>query len=313
MSTVSSVQLSIVSTIYNSESTIEQFVERSEKIARSLVADLFEIILVEDGSSDESLTRALSIQKVHDKIIIVQLSRNYGQHAALLAGLRIANGASVACIDGDCDEDPEWIAKFWKAQNETGADLVIGSLQKIKSSKSYRAGRIAFLKLLDLKVLSNSNETTARLMTRQVANALARNKESKFYFGGSMVELGFHRIYVPVEKNQSVTTRYTFIKRVRQVTTAITSFSTVPLKMLFLWGVIVSIAASTAAVVGLALYLTGVISTGQGWFSLFIITTFFGGNVLLGLGIIGQYVATVVIESKRRPQYHIRRIHRHKQ
>lgn len=308
-----SVQLSIVSTIYNSESTIEQFVERSEKIARSLVADLFEIILVDDGSSDGSLTRALSAQKVHDKIIIVQLSRNYGQHVALLAGLRIAKGASVACIDGDCDEDPEWISKFWKAQNETGADLVIGSQQKIRSSKFYRAGRIAFLKLLDLRELSNSNETTARLMTRQVANALMRNKESKFYFGGSMVELGFHRIYVPVEKNKSVPTRYTPIERVRQAMTAITSFSTVPLKILFLWGVIVSIAATSAAVAGFAFYLSGVLTTGQGWYSLLIITTFFGGNVLIGLGIIGQYMATIVIESKRRPQYHIRRIHRHKQ
>ena len=310
---MTSIQLSIVSTIYNSESTIEQFVERSEKIARSLVADQFEIILVDDGSSDGSLTRALSTQKVHDKIIIVQLSRNYGQHAALLAGLRIAKGASVACIDGDCDEDPEWIGKFWKAQNETGADLVIGSQQKIKSSMFYRASRIVFFNLLGLRGLSNSNETTARLMTRQVANALVRNKESKFYFGGSMVELGFHRIYVPVGKNKSVPTRYTFIKRVRQAITAITSFSTAPLKMLFLWGGIVSIAASTAAVVGLALYLTGAIENGQGWFSLFTITTFFGGNILLGLGLIGQYIATAVIESKRRPQYHIRRIHRHKQ
>jgi putative glycosyltransferase len=229
---VASVRLSIVSTIYNSETAIEQFIERSEKVAKALVADSFEIILVDDGSSDASLNRALSAQKLHDQIIIVQLSRNYGQHLALLAGLRLAKGDSVVCIDGDCDEDPEWITEFWKVQNETGADVVVGSQQKVHASKFYRTSRIAFLKLLGLKDLSNANETTARLMTRQVATALAQSKESKFYFGGVMAELGFQRVYVPVEKTKSFPTRYTPILLIQQVLSAITSFSTVPLRVL---------------------------------------------------------------------------------
>lgn len=302
-------ELSIVATVFNAEASLSDFVERCWGIANELTSEGFEIVLVDDHSSDDSLSVALAARERLAGVAVVELARNYGQHLALLAGVRCARGKLVFCMDGDGEEDPNWIAGFLEAHESTGADLVIGSNNLEKKSFLYRRARSLFIRVLGLRDLKSHNETTARLMTRQVADALTQHTEVSFYFGGIMHDVGFKRKHISVSKPESHPTRYTFKRRVRQVSSAITSFSTVPLRLLLLWGLLVSTVALTGFAAILTLTLVGKLESGGGWTSILLTVTFFGGNILCGLGLLGEYVSTVVRESKRRPQYHVRRFH----
>lgn len=302
--------LTIVATVYNSELAIKDFVGQCRQVASLLAVTSFEIILVDDNSTDGSLGAALAEREHCAEIVVVELARNYGQHLALLAGLRFARGEFVVCMDGDGDEEPGWIAEFWKVQKSTGADIVIGSGIDERRSLTYRVLRALFLKILGVRDLGSKNETTARLMTSQVVDALTQYVESVFYFGGVMQELGFQRAYVPVRKVKSHPTRYKLLQQFRQVRSAITSFSVVPLRLLLLWGLLVSFAAAVFIAMLLAFALLGIVPNGVGWISIMLTLIFFGGNSLIALGLIGEYLSTVVNETKRRPQYHVRTVHR---
>jgi len=301
--------LSIVATIFNAEASLTNFVERCWSVANKLTPEDFEIVLVDDHSSDDSLSVALAARERLARIAVVELARNYGQHLALLAGVRSARGKLVFCMDGDGEEDPNWIASFLEAHESTGADLVIGTNSFKRKSFFYRRARLIFVRILSLHNLRAQNETTARLMTRQVADALTQLTEVNFYFGGVMHDLGFKRKYVSVGKPDFHPTQYTFRQRMRQALSAITSFSTVPLRLFLIWGLLISTAALTGAIALLTLVVLGVLQSGGGWISVLLAVIFFGGNILFGLGLLGEYFSTIVRESKRRPQYHVRTFH----
>lgn len=302
--------ISIVATVYNSELAIKDFVGRCRTLLTQIAATSFEIILVDDNSTDGSLQAALAEQKHCPEIVVVELARNYGQHLALLAGLRLATGQLVVCMDGDGDEDPAWIADFLAVQKSTGADIVIGSVQNRRRSLTYRFCRTVFLKTLGIPNLGLRNETTARLMSSQVVDAITKYVESVFYFGGVMQELGFQRAYVPVLKVDSHPTRYKLPQQFRQARSAITSFSKVPLRLLSLWGLLMSVAAAIGITIAFAFALLGRAPNEVGLISIVLTIVFVGGNSLLAIGLMGEYLLSVIKETKRRPQYHIRDIHR---
>jgi len=279
-------------------------------VAEALVASEFELILVDDCSTDGTLEAAIAESQEHSEVVVVELARNYGQHLAILAGLRLANGEMLVCIDGDCDEDPRWIEEFWQVQKITEADIVIGVNQTPQKSLVYQQLRFLFLLILGLRDLRLRPETTARLMTRQVASAVVQHAESSFYFGGVMNKIGFKRAYIPVAKGARDKTRYSLRLLIRRALEGVTSFSTRPLRVFFLWGLLITILSALAALTVISLALTGRIPAGAGWISVLLTVTFFGGNVLLGIGIIGEYLLRVVSEVRRRPQYFVRGIHR---
>ena len=302
--------ITVVATIYNSELAIKDFVSGCRRVLTLIAASKFEIILVDDNSTDGSLQAALAEREHCPEIVVVELARNYGQHLALLAGLRFATGELVVCMDGDGDEDPEWIADFLTARKSTGADIVIGSVDNSRRSLTYRICRTVFLKILGDSNLSSRNETTARLMTSRVVDAMTQYLESEFYFGGVMQELGFKRAYVPVWRVESHPTRYKLPQLFRQARSAITSFSVLPLRLLFLWGLLISFAAAIGITIVLAFTLLTRVPDQVEWISVLLAIAFFGGNCIFALGLIGEYLSTVLTETKRRPQYHIRDVHR---
>jgi putative glycosyltransferase len=304
------IKLSIVAPIFNSRSTIREFVERCRVVAEALVANEFELILVDDCSTDGTLETAIAQSQEHSEVVVIELARNYGQHLAILSGLRLAKGEMLVCIDGDCDEDPRWIEEFWHVQKITEADIVIGVNHKPQKSLVYQQFRFLFLLLLGLRDLRLRPETTARLMTRQVASAVVQHAESRFYFGGVMNELGFKRAYVPVAKGAAHKSRYNLRLLIHQMLDAVTSFSARPLRIFFLWGLLITILSALAALTIISLALIGRIPAGAGWISVLVTVTFFWGNTILSIGIIGEYLLGVVSEVKRRPQYFVRRIHR---
>lgn len=119
-------KLSIVTTLYQSAAYIDEFHRRASEQAKILAGDDYEIVMVNDGSPDDSLQRAVELHRVDPHVVVVDLSRNFGHHKAFMTGLAYSRGAKVFLIDSDLEEQPEWLAEFGDKLQKTGADSVYG-------------------------------------------------------------------------------------------------------------------------------------------------------------------------------------------
>ena len=126
--------ISVVTTLYNSSAYVEEFCDRIRKTIAKCHCD-YEIILVNDGSSDDSLNKALKVHKKDARVKVINLSRNFGQHNALLAGLEMARGDYIVTIDIDLEEKPELVEEFLLKMKETGADVVYGVRKNVKNQQ----------------------------------------------------------------------------------------------------------------------------------------------------------------------------------
>lgn len=310
--TVSSspVSLSIVAPIYNCAPFLEDFVSACKAVASGLVGHNFEIVLVDDGSTDASVEIIRRIQVSYPEIVLVELSRNFGQHMALLAGLRHAVGADVACLDGDGDEDPAWIAQLWERREKEGTDLAIAVSERSSRSFLYQSLRSLFGFLLGNSSSTKRHELTARLMKRPVVDGVSQFVEQGFYFGGAMDSIGFSRTYVIFEKGNRKTSGYHLFSRIRLAILAVTAHSVLPLRVLSLWGLFLSVLSALVVITLIINGMTGTWPAGIGWISILVVVTFVGGNSLFALGVLGEYLAVATNEAKRRPQYHVRAVTR---
>ena len=229
-------KLSIVSTLYRSSSYIAEFCSRAGAIAKATVGDDYEIILVNDGSPDDSLAKAVAVREQDDRVVIVDLSRNFGHHKAILAGLHQSQGDFVYLLDVDLEDQPEWLAMFWQELNEptSSPDVVYGT-QASRTGGAFSAfGGWAFYKAFNRlsEIQVPENPTTARLMRRAYVDAVCQLKEANVYMEGTFAWTGFRQLGIPVEivHDQSSST-YTLRKRLQLLVTSITSFSSAPLKL----------------------------------------------------------------------------------
>jgi putative glycosyltransferase len=284
------------------------FHERTAAVAREMGAEL-ELIYVNDGSPDNGLEVARRLAAYHPEIVVIDLSRNFGQARALWAGIQHATGDLVAMFDGDMEEDPGWLKQFHDTMVSSRCDVVYGIQIATKGNPAYRAGRRFFYRALNILAADEfpRNSTTARLMTRRYVDALLQFGESEFALFSLMHLVGFAQIGVKVEKVSSSPTTYTFGKLVWLFVNAVTSFSTAPLLFIFICGVSLSIGAGL-----FVLYLLITLKTGvPGWLSVMAAITFFSGIIVLFLGVIAIYIGTIFLEVKRRPVTIVREIVRH--
>jgi putative glycosyltransferase len=304
-----SVQLSIVSTLYNSAATIRDFVHRSAAAARALT-DSFEIVLVDDGSPDDSLAIALELLSEEPRLRIVELSRNFGHHRALMTGLMHARGERCFLIDSDLEEAPELVAEFWETLGRTGMDVVYGYqverggdfVRRVFGSLAWSA----FDALVPYRI--PRNHVTARLMTRPYVDALLLHKEQQTVIGGLWVITGFRQQGIPVTRISRQDATYRFAHRWRSLIESITSFSELPLVGIFYLGMGVSLVSALAAVVLIALRIMGRVGL-SGWASVMVSVWFLGGVLIFCVGIIGVYVSRIFIETKQRPYTIVRSVH----
>jgi putative glycosyltransferase len=301
--------LSIVTTLYKSAPFIGRFYRRMTEVASSITGD-FEIVIVDDGSPDDSLEIALRIAASDARVTVVELSRNFGHHRAMMTGLEVALGDFVFLIDSDLEEDPEWLTIFWKQLRDTAADVVYGYQTARKGSALERLG--GALHWWIIRKLSNypipENLVTARLMTRQYVRSLVQHKEQKTAIGGLWAITGYKQIGCSVVKGSRGATTYSLASRLAMGFEGITSFSEKPLLLVFTLG----IAIFALAVVG-AIYLTVRRLTGEllsGWASVMVSLWMLGGLSIASIGILGLYIARIFIETKHRPYSIIRAVHR---
>jgi putative glycosyltransferase len=303
-------KLSIVSTLYKSSPYIERFCARCTKVAEELTSD-YEIILVNDGSPDDSLAIARKIQATNPHIVIVDLSRNFGHHKAAMTGLMHTKGEQVFLIDSDLEEDPEFLIPFAERLAQGDADVVYGVQDRRKGKWLERWGGAIyywlFNKLCDLKIPPNL--ITARLMTRRYVDALLQHREHELCISGLWVHTGFVQIPLTVRKHSRDTTSYTFHHRVALFVNAITSFTGKPLSMIFYVGVLMLVSSCSYA-----LYLTITKLFFEqfidGWTSLMVSVWFFSGLIIFFQGIIAIYLSKIHIETKARPYTIVRDVYR---
>ena len=301
--------LSIVSTLYKSASSVRQFHARVSEAARQITSD-YEIILVNDGSPDDSLQIALSLQKTDPHLSVIDLSRNFGHHRAMMTGLAHAHGQRIFLLDSDLEEDPALLMAFATEFDRTGADVVFGVQRKRQDSLVDRLLSSAFYKLFNL--LSRDplphHLVTMRLMSRRYVNALLRHRERELLIAGLWVITGFQQVALPIDKLDTGATTYTWRRKFAHLVDAVTSFSNRPLVLIFYLGLAISLLAMSAAVyMVLRRMFFGVLL--EGWPSLIVSIWLLGGLTLLCLGVIGIYLAKVFSESKRRPYSIIREFH----
>jgi putative glycosyltransferase len=303
-------KLSIVTTLYCSEAYIEEFHRRATSTAESLVGDDYEIIYVNDGSPDGSLNTAISLSESDLHVIVVDLSRNFGHHKAMMTGLAHSRGDKVFLIDSDLEENPEWLLGFSRQMEEDGCDVVYGVQKQRKGGWFERLSGLWFyiifrwLTRLDLP----SNIIVARLMSRRYVNALIKHEEREVFMAGLWLITGFDQHPQTVSKRQSSQTTYTFRKKISMLVNSVTSFSNVPLVGIFLLGCFV-LFFSIVYTVYLLIHWLLLATPPSGWTTLITSIWLLGGLTIACIGIIGIYLSKIFLETKRRPYAIVRQIY----
>lgn len=303
--------LSIVTTLYNSAGTIEAFYLRATRAAAAITEN-FEIVIVDDGSPDNSLALALDLAATDPRVKVVELSRNFGHHKALMTGLMHAAGELCFLIDSDLEEDPGLLAEFWERLHATGADVVYG-YQVERAGDRFRkwSGELAYV-VLDLLIPYKipRNHITVRLMRGAYVDALLLHKEQQTVIGGLWVITGFRQVGMPVDKLHRGETTYSFRRRWSLMLDSITSFSELPLVAIFYLGIAISALSLVVGVVLVILRLVRGVGL-AGWVSVMLSVWFLGGLAIFCIGLIGIYVSKIFIETKARPYTIVRKIHRY--
>ncbi|OQW49423.1 MAG: hypothetical protein A4S15_01365 [Candidatus Raskinella chloraquaticus] len=304
--------LSVVSTLYRSESFLEEFVARVSENAR-LVAEDYEIILVNDGSPDGSLSFALSLARRDPHLVIIDLSRNFGHHAAILAGLAATSGERVFYLDSDLEESPELLPLFWEEMNREALDVVYGRHPQTEGTQFRKVTSNAFWFIFN--ALSDTpverNLCHVRLMSRDYVNVLNNMPERSLFLGGLYAWPGFRQKAMSIERKlRRAQSTYDTWKRIGLMTRSIIAFSTRPLEALFLVGALMAALSFVAAGAMIALRIFSSETVMSGFTALIVSIWFLSGVLLAGMGVLGLYIAHIYVEVKARPRVIVRAVHR---
>ena len=301
-------KLSIVSTLYYSQDYLDEFCERCVKIALTISPDI-EIILVNDGSPDSSLSKAISLQQRYSQITIVDLSRNFGHHKAIMTGLNYAKGDYIFLIDCDLEEAPELLDGYWKALQEPGLDMIFG-IQKFRKGGWFEriSGRLFywFFSLIT-SFQYPANSLTARLMTRRYVQSVLQFKEKELDIWGVFVLAGYNQKAMEVMKTSKGSTTYTLRKKIRIAIEMITTLSHRPLYLTFFFGIIFMVLSFIS--IGVVIYQKYVYNSTEGWASIIALIWFVSGVILFILGIFGIYLSKMFLEIKSRPLTVVREVY----
>jgi glycosyltransferase involved in cell wall biosynthesis len=296
--------LSVVIPVYNESSLIDELVKRV-KINVQLITEDFEIIIVDDGSQDNTWNSIGNEAKTENRITGIKFSRNFGHHYAITAGLHNSTGEWVVVMDGDLQDRPEVIPDLYKKAQE-GFDVVFVSRQNRPEKFYYRiAQKIFYWILRSLSGLDfDSRQANFSIISKKVVYAFKKFPESARFYGSTIKWLGFKRSFILADHGvrHSGKPSYTIKKRFKLAMDIILSFSERPLKLAIGFGILMSLIS-----ILLSLWIFyGTFKWGfsvTGWASVIISVLFSSGIILTVLGIIGVYLGRMFQEVKRRPLF----------
>lgn len=302
-------EISIVTTLYQSAPHLEDFYRRMSDAAQRLTPD-YEIIFVNDGSPDNSLNLAVSLHEQDSRVRVIDLSRNFGHHKAMMTGLSYAQGQLVFLIDCDLEEEPELLTRFFRDLAETGADVVYGVQRKRSGSLARVVTGKLFYTLFNMLSPERipPNVLTVRLMRADYVRAILQYREREFIISGVWAAAGFRQHAIPVDKTDKGRSSYGFLKRATYTIDAITSFSNRPLYAVFYLGLlifVISVVSALYLIVQRIFFQTMM----SGWPSLMVSVWLLGGLALMCVGVVGIYLSKVFTEVKQRPFTLVRKVY----
>src|SRR5687768_9604109 len=303
-------EISIVSTMYRSRPFLDRFLAESLQALSGIKCDHFEILLVNDGSPDDSLAYALERRADIPQLVVVDLSRNFGHHYAVQAGLRHARGNLIFVIDCDLEVSPLVLTEFYAKLCGTKSDVVFGYQEARKGGWFEQMSGGLFWKgfnlLSDVKIPENI--LTERIMTRRYVEALLQMGDRNLFLGGMMSWTGFQQIGLPIVKKQREgRSTYTLVRRIGLMINAVSSFSAQPLIWLFNIGITITL-LSFSFVFYLVLRKLLFDDTLMGFTSVMTMMMLSLGILTTAIGLAGIYLGKVFNQVQNRPNYIVRNI-----
>jgi dolichol-phosphate mannosyltransferase len=300
---------SLIIPVYNEEALIDELAFRTVKAIESFSSN-YEILFINDGSTDSTLQKLIGIRKHHSRIKIVDLSKNFGHQAAFTAGLEMALGNVVAMMDGDLQDPPELMSEMFRMIKEDGFDIVSGK-RKGRKGKRLRITtnlfHAFFKKVAGIDDMENTGNFS--MMNRSAVNALIQMKESIRYLPGMRAFIGFRQGFVEYVREERLggEPKMTLGKLMILGADAIFSFSKFPIKVCLYLGTIGTVVFFFAGLYALIDKIFG--WSVLGWSSTVLSIYFLGSIQLIFLGVVGEYVYRIYKESQNRPIYLVKKFY----
>lgn len=302
--------ISLVLPLYNEESLVKELIGRVGN-AISNIPHPAEIIIVDDGSEDDTLAVLLEERKKDDRIKIISFSRNFGLQAAIFAGMEYAGGESIIVLDGDLQDPPELIPGLIKRLEDNDLDIVVGRRLSRAERWPKRVLIRWFHNIIEPKYSKARNFDTGNfcIMKKEVVKSIVNARERLRYFPGLRSYTGFKVDYLDYERQprSNGTPKMTYRKLIFMAGDALFSFSKWPIRICLITGIISMIIFLLALVYALVSKILGLAPLS--WSSTFIIVYLFGTFQLLFMGIMGEYIYRVYKEVQDRPLYIVRKIY----
>ncbi len=298
-------ELSLICPCYNEEEVIELFIPKLTSILKEATLS-YEIIIINDGSTDKTLEKAKVLKEIFPSIRILNLSRNFGKEAALTAGLDKAKGNAIIPIDVDFQDPPELIPKLISTWQE-GYDIVLAKrkdrtndhfLKSLSAKYFYKIHN----QISDVEIPDNVGDF--RLISKRVLEALKKLPENQRFMKGIFAWVGYKTTTIEYkrEKREAGKSSFNGWKLWNFALDGITSFSTLPLRVWLYLGIFISLLSflyGSIIVIKTLFFGTDV----PGYASILASILFLGGIQLIGIGVLGEYIGRIYIESKKRPIY----------
>ncbi|MEM0942826.1 MAG: glycosyltransferase family 2 protein [Pseudomonadota bacterium] len=297
--------LSVVIPCYNEEAVLDELRRRLVPVCEDQVGQDFEIVLVNDGSRDATAEILRRFHEEDPRFVAVLLSRNHGHQLALSAGLAACRGARILILDADLQDPPELLSQMW-TEMDAGADVVYGKRAERQGETWFKkASAAAFYRLLDamtdVKIPLDTGDF--RLMSRKALDVLLAMPEQHRFIRGMVAWLGFRQVAVSYTRHERFAgeTKYPLRKMVLFAIDALTAFSVVPLRMATWLGFAGAFLAVPFALYTLVGWASG--NNVSGWTSLMLVVLVMGSIQLVVIGILGEYLGRLYVQSKNRPLF----------
>jgi len=305
-------RISLVVPFHNEAAVISEFFVSVTSVLRGLPDADYEIVCVNDGSTDATLDMLLMACKHDRHVLVVDLSRNFGKEAALTAGIDAATGDAVIPFDADLQDPPEVIPRLIERWRE-GYDVVLAKrAERNTDTWTKRGTAMLFYRVHNAisETLIPNDAGDFRLMSRQVVEALKQLPENRRFMKGLFAWVGFRTTQIEYVRSSRAAgkTKFSAWKLWNFALEGLTSFGTLPLRV---WTYIGGATASFAILYALYLTLRTLLRGADvpGYASIITAVLFLGGAQLVGIGVIGEYVGRIYMEAKRRPVYIVRKVY----
>ena len=302
------IELSVVVPVYNSEQTLFGLNKRLHKTLNMLVGDRYEIIFINDGSLDQSWRVLQELATGDEKLTAINLTRNFGQHNAIMCGFSHAKGKFIVTIDDDLQIPPEEISKLYREIQE-GYDVVYGIYAKKKHSRFRNLGS-EFVQLIYRKTFNmHITITSFRIIRQEIIRFMLSYEKSFTYIDGLLCWYSNKMNTVTVEHHERGSGRsgYSLSRLILLALNMLTNFSIVPLQVASFSGFVFAFTGFSVGIYFLLKKLMFDIVV-SGFASTFVAITIFAGVQLITIGMLGEYIGRIHINVSKRPQFAIRNI-----